>query len=220
MKVKSSIGFSFLFFIAFLVFFCLHGADSFQKVNLLGCLKCHDSSFSQGSIHFIHMDFYCETCHEGEGLDLGTVYALSCVSCHLSDEPGTCPLVFVHGDSVECDSDRLCCDDCHIECTGGTTTRPSTSTTTTAAIPSSSTTTAGGYCVVEAIYGESSEKTRLFKWVRDKILIRTPEGRKVMEIYYTWSPLVVTLMEGDDELKGKVHQFLDEIVPLSEMAIE
>ena len=197
----------------------IHGADSYQKVNVLGCLECHDSSFSKGSIHFIHSS-YCEACHSGEGLDLGIVYTVSCVSCHPSDEPGACSLVFLHEDFVECDTDSQCCADCHVECIGGTTTEPSTSTTTTAVIPTSSTTTISAYCVVETIYGESSEKTQFFRWVGEKILSRTPEGRKIMELYYTWSPVVVKMMEEDEDLKGKVHQILDEIVSLSEVGVE
>jgi len=166
------------------------------------------------------MSFYCEACHAGEGLDLGTVYARSCVSCHPSDELGTCPLVFLHEDIVERNTDRGYCIDCHIECDGGTTTQPSTSTTTTAAITTSSTTAVADYCVVEAIYGESSGKTQFFRWVGEKILSRTPEGRKIMEIYYTWSPVIVKMVEEDKDLKERVHQLLDEIVLLSEMTIE
>ena len=220
MKVRNSILFSFLLFIAFIILFCLHGAGAYQKVNILGCLECHDSSFSKGSIHSIHMNFYCEACHAGEGLDLGIVYAVTCVSCHPSEEPGACPLVFVHESFVSSESDPLGCTDCHLECTGATTSRPSTSITTTAAITTSTTTTVGNYCVVEAIYGESSEITGLFRWVRDTILSKTSEGRKIMEIYYAWSPVVVKMMERDEDLKEKVHQFLDEIVLLNEMAME
>ena len=220
MKVKNSIFLSFLFYIAFMVRFCLPGADAHQRVNILGCLECHDSSFSKGSIHYIHMNFYCEACHAGEGLDLGIVYAVSCVSCHPPDESGVCPLVFEHENFVACGTDRVCCIDCHIECTGDTTTHPSTSTTTSTAIVTSSTTSVPDYCVVETIYGESSEQTLLFRYLRDKILNGTPEGRKIMEIYYTWSPVVVKMMEGDEDLKEKVHQFLDEIVLLSEIAME
>ena len=128
------------------------------------------------------MSFYGETCHAGEGLDPGIVYAVSCPSCHPSDGPGTCPRVFVHEAFVECDSARLCCADCHIGCTGAATTGPSTSTTTAAAITNSSTTTVKDYCLVEALDGESSGKTRLFRWVRDNILSRTPEGGKVREV--------------------------------------
>ena len=203
-----------------MVLFCLHGADAYQRVNILGCLECHDSSFSKGSIHFIHMSFYCEACHAGEGLDLGIVYAVSCVSCHPSDQPGACSLVFVHEDCVECDSDRPYCTDCHIECTGAVTSGPSTSTTTAAGIITSSTTTAEEHCVVEAIYGESTEITGLFRCMRDKVLSKTPEGRKIVDIYYAWSPVLIKMMEGDEDLKGEVHHFLDEIVLLIEMAME
>ena len=73
---------------------------------------------------------------------------------------------------------------------------------------------------MEAIYGESSEKTQFFRWVREKILSKTPEGRKIMELYYTWSPVIVKMMEEDEDLKGKVHQILDDIVSLSEGDVE
>ena len=200
---------------------CIPGADSYLKVNVLGCLECHDSSFSEGSIHFIHpRSFYCEACHSGEGLDLGIVYAASCVSCHPSDEPGACSLVFLHEDFVACDTDSQCCADCHDECTGAPTTKPSTSTTTTAVITTSSTTTITAYCVVEAIYGESSEKTEFFRWVGEKILSRTPEGQKIRELYYTWSPLIVKMIEEDEGFKRKVNHILDDIVSWSEGDIE
>ena len=219
MKKRNSILFSFLLCTVFKVFFCLHGTDAFQKVNMMGCLECHDSSFSKGSIHNIHMNSYCEACHAGEGLDLGIVYAATCVSCHPSEEPGACPLIFTHEGFTACDSDHLCCIDCHLECTGATTSRPSTSTTTTV-IPASSTTTVKNYCVVEALYGESSQITGLFRCMRDQIFSKTPEGRKIIEIYYAWSPVAVKMMEGDEDLKEKVHQFLDEIVSWSKRTME
>ena len=219
MKVDNTILFGLLFYLAVMVFFCLHGAEAYQAVNILGCLECHDSSFSKGSIHSFHMNFYCETCHAGEGLDLGIVYAVSCVSCHPLEEPGACPLIFLHEDFAECDTDSLCCSACHLECTGATTTKPST-TTTTAVITTSSTTTAADYCVVETMYGASSEKAQFFRWVRDEILSKSPEGRKIMGIYYTWSPVIVKMMDEDEDCKGKVHQLFDEIVLLGEMAIE
>ena len=219
MKVIKAGLFSFMLSIAFALL-CVHGTHSFQKVNALGCLGCHDSSFSKGSIHFNHMNFFCEACHAGEGLDLGIVYAVSCSACHLLHEPGKCLLVLSHGDFLGCEIDGVCCLDCHLECTGKTTTLPSTSTTTTAMVTTSSTTTEPDYCVVETIYGEDSETTRFCKWVRDTILVGTPEGQKIRELYYTWSPVVVKMMEEDEDLKEKVHQLLDEILSLSEVTVD
>jgi len=150
-------------------------------------------------------------------LDLGYVGTSVCISCHPLDVSGKCELIFLHEDRVDCDSEDTCCASCHLECNENTTstTLPPTTTTTAVALTTTSTSTAGSpHCAIETSYGEFSEKTGFLRYVRDNILSKTPEGKKVIECYYRWSPVLVKLMEEDDDFKREVEELLDCIVDM------
>ena len=43
---------------------------------------------------------------------------------------------------------------------------------------------------------------------------KTPEGRKLVKLYYQWSPLIVKAMEEDDDFREDVKEIIDEILVL------
>jgi hypothetical protein len=98
--------------------------------------------------------------------------------------------------------------------TNPTTTTAVPGTTTTSAAPGSTTTTTKDPCATEEIYGEHSEKTGSLRYFRDDVLSRTPEGQEVIKLYYEWSPVIVKVMEDDEEFKEEVKEVIDGILLL------
>lgn len=90
-----------------------------------------------------------------------------------------------------------------------TTTTVYTSTTTIA----STTTT---ICQYLLIYGENSEEVALLRGFRDNVLRKTPEGRELINLSYEWGPVIVKLMEGDEEFKKEVKEIIDRVLLLLE----
>ena len=84
-------------------------------------------------------------------------------------------------------------------------------TTTTTSI---STTTTSGFCPSEAIYGEYSEETELLRYFRDDILSQTPEGQELIKMYYELSPVIMRVIEDDEEFKSELKEMIDGILPL------
>jgi len=80
------------------------------------------------------------------------------------------------------------------------------STTTTISVPTS--------CPIEKIYGEHSEETELLRYVRDNVLIQTPEGQNIIRLYYEWSPVIVKAMEEDEKFEEEVNEIIDGILLL------
>jgi rhodanese-related sulfurtransferase len=68
-------------------------------------------------------------------------------------------------------------------------------------------------CPAEALYGENSEEALLLRDFRDSVLRKTAEGRRVITLYYVVSPMLVTMMEQDEELGGRLRAVIDGIVP-------
>jgi len=104
-----------------------------------------------------------------------------------------------------------------------TTTSPSTTTSSisssTTSSPSTTTTTIKR-CLSESIYGGNGEETRLLRHFRDTVLSRTAEGRELINLYYLWSPVVVSAMEGNEEFKTWVKQMIDDMLPMIQQTVE
>jgi hypothetical protein len=71
-----------------------------------------------------------------------------------------------------------------------------------------------GPCALAVIYGETSDKTELLRYIRDNALSKTPEGRELIKLYYQWSPVIVKTMEGDENFKEEIRGVMDEMLPL------
>lgn len=92
-----------------------------------------------------------------------------------------------------------------------------TITTTTSAPPVTTTTTTSTgitICASEAIYGKDSEEVELLRFIRDNILSTTPEGQELIQLYYQWSPVIVMVIEDDEEFKKEVKSLIDGILVL------
>ena len=59
-------------------------------------------------------------------------------------------------------------------------------------------------CAEKKIYGEESDEVKVLRDVRDNVLHKTPEDRKLIKLYYKWSPVIVELMEENDKFKEEV----------------
>ena len=97
--------------------------------------------------------------------------------------------------------------------TTSTTTEPLTTTTS---MTSSTTTTSvrRGICLAANIYGEDSDEVAILRYLRDKVLGRTPEGREIIRLYYSWNPIIVRAMKNDEEFKEQLKETIDCILLL------
>jgi len=75
--------------------------------------------------------------------------------------------------------------------------------------PVSTTTTTVPVCPVVILYGEKSWETEALRLFRDEVLITTPEGRQLVELYCHLSPLIAQALEDDAELKNALKNMLD-----------
>ena len=87
-----------------------------------------------------------------------------------------------------------------------TVTSTSTTTTITGVFP----------CLLEMLYGEDSKETELLRYFRDEILSETQEGQEIISLYYLWSPIMVKMMEEDEEVRKEVKEMIDEVLTLIE----
>ena len=94
-----------------------------------------------------------------------------------------------------------------------TSTTTTISGSTTSTIQGSTTTTVQP-CPTEALYGEYSEKTEFLRYLRDSVLAQTPEGQELIKLYYEWSPVIVEMMNEDEEFKAQVKEMIDVILGL------
>jgi hypothetical protein len=60
-------------------------------------------------------------------------------------------------------------------------------TTTTTTVSDTTTTITEERCLAEAVYGEYSQETDLLRNYRDSVLSKTPEGQKIIRLYYIMS---------------------------------
>ena len=81
-------------------------------------------------------------------------------------------------------------------------------------LSASATVTVSWKCFLVKLYGDDSEEAELLRNFRDNVLSETPEGRGLIKLYYQLSPVIVTLMEADEEFKTDAKEMIDEILPL------
>jgi hypothetical protein len=71
-------------------------------------------------------------------------------------------------------------------------------------------------CIAERLYGEDSEEVEFLRYTRDNILNKTSKGRKLIKLYYQWSPVIFETMEGDEKFKEEMKKMLDRVLLLIE----
>lgn len=170
-------------------------------VDDTGCLACHDlGEFALEGLHGAHTD--CFACHAGP-TERGNVYASACLACHPRPlvNAELCSLVGFHEGSDDYVPSGASCltAGCHSDACAGV--------TTTTTVPDTT-------CPAEAIYGEDSIEAGLLRAVRDKLLSQTPEGRKLIKLYYQWGPSLVRAMEGNEQFKEEVKTVVDGVLEL------
>lgn len=67
-------------------------------------------------------------------------------------------------------------------------------------------------CLLEKLYGNSSEVTKLFRTLRDEVLNKTSEGQELVRIYYEWGPVIYRAMEADEDYKKQIKTTIDNIL--------
>jgi hypothetical protein len=75
-------------------------------------------------------------------------------------------------------------------------------------------------CLVEQIYGEHSEVSKLLRHLRDNVLSQTPEGQELIRLYYELSSTIVKAMEEDEEFREEVKEMIDGVLELIEIGME
>ena len=76
------------------------------------------------------------------------------------------------------------------------------------------------WCPVRIALNNDQEKIEMLRRFRDEVLSETPVGREYIKLYYQWSPVVLQMMEEDEELKEDVQALLEELLPLIEEMLE
>ncbi len=164
-----------------------------------------------GIVAYITFQIACDT-PEGAYLLLNTP---SCSS------PQGDPIDTAGSDGfIEVDSDII------ISTTTSTTNSTTTSTPPTTTSTTELTTTTNGVsttstsikkiCLSEDLYGEYAIETEFFRYIRDNVLSQTSEGRKVIKLYYLWSPLIVEAIGADEVFKEEVKEVIDELLLMME----
>jgi hypothetical protein len=69
-------------------------------------------------------------------------------------------------------------------------------------------------CPLVALYGEGSDEVQLLRRFRDTILTSTTQGQELIELYYTWSPLILRSISEDGALKKDLKETVDAVLPL------
>jgi rhodanese-related sulfurtransferase len=68
-------------------------------------------------------------------------------------------------------------------------------------------------CPAEMIYGEKSEETMLLREFRDKVLNKTADGQRIINLYYAVSPVLVNMIEKDKKVNNRIKAAIDELLP-------
>jgi hypothetical protein len=69
-------------------------------------------------------------------------------------------------------------------------------------------------CIAEQVYGSHSRVTALLRNYRDTVLSKTPEGRKIIALYYQWSPAIVKAMKQDKAFETDIRKMIDGLLML------
>lgn len=75
-------------------------------------------------------------------------------------------------------------------------------------------------CPIEYMLGGEDERLDVLRKYRDEVLSKTPVGQEIVELYYVWSPVIVKVMEEDEEFKEEIKEMLEDVLPLVRKAVE
>lgn len=92
--------------------------------------------------------------------------------------------------------------------------------TTTTSTSSSTTTVPLLICPFQELYGEHSREVAYLRYMRDKVLRKTPEGRELIKLYYQLSPAIVRAMEEDQLFKEELREITEGLLSMISGEIE
>ena len=69
-------------------------------------------------------------------------------------------------------------------------------------------------CASEEIYGENSLEVEVMRNLRDSLLIKSPEGRELIKLYYQWNPIIIKTLKKDEKFKEELKEIIDEIIAI------
>ena len=75
-------------------------------------------------------------------------------------------------------------------------------------------------CFLLRLYGEGSDEIGLFRKFRNHFINRGLEGEEIIKFYYKWSPLLVKVIEEDEEIEKQLREVADTILFLVEEKTE
>ena len=75
-------------------------------------------------------------------------------------------------------------------------------------------------CLVEQLYGRYTDETALLRCFRDKVLSKTPEGEKAINLYYQVSPIVNRTINNNEIFEKEVKELIEAVLPLIRMTVE
>jgi|GEM_PF-699443 len=90
------------------------------------------------------------------------------------------------------------------------------STTTTTELPISTTTTttpSGQPCPAKTALGEQARELQPLRAFRDRVMKRSNQGRKYVELYYQHASEISSLLEAQPKLKGEVQRLILKLLP-------
>jgi hypothetical protein len=71
----------------------------------------------------------------------------------------------------------------------------------------------GPACVAETILQNDEECLNVLREFRDKILLKTEKGERLVELYYEYSPILIKLIQDKPELQAKLEQKIKILIP-------
>jgi hypothetical protein len=69
-------------------------------------------------------------------------------------------------------------------------------------------------CPLVQLYGHASEEVWLLRNFRDRVLSKSPEGQALIRLYYQWSPVIVEVINKDEEFRTQVKDMIDGVLLL------
>jgi hypothetical protein len=71
----------------------------------------------------------------------------------------------------------------------------------------------GPACPAETVLQDDEESLNVLREFRDKILLKTEKGKRLVDLYYEYSPILIKLIKDKPELKAKLKQRIKTVIP-------
>ena len=71
-------------------------------------------------------------------------------------------------------------------------------------------------CFFSFLFGSDNPQLGALRVLRDEVLRQSSEGNELIELYYSWSPLLVEAMQQDGKLKEEVKEMMRWFLPMLE----